>query len=1301
MSGAGDTPRSVRSRESWLVTVKRTLLEWLALSLFRMSTADLTSLGLQLGFSPKDIHEALGALESAGSVHLRPQSPGQPRGYELDPDRVLDIVDELIAAGTLHERAAPFLRFTPNFRYDAGQLDAMRGIRLTWLTGDEGYTERFRGRKLRVTDRLAMFWPKPTRRQLDQLAEGYLDEVVGLCHLAAFQQWLPPGAAADADMPRRNEVLIASESFLQGRMPGPDDVPPHGSWFGQGLHAIGAQLRGEDPRALFRNAAAFLGDRREHLPMPFALFQAVALLREGSDESLEWLEALTRQESAEAVAIETISVLQELTPELPDIGYIRELGPWARLFWATAVGWTERAMYRETALEELDLLEAMAVVAELAWPAAQCQAVRTWLQSGPGSKPGPAAPGTLPALYAPPPRWERSLGAAARLLETSEESSREERLVFVITRGSTVVETKIQKRKASGGWTSGRLVRISSFRPRPPIPLTPADQAVLAYVKLGHVYNSDWVLPPEGIAALDGHPRVMWDTDLKRTVEVKAVPPHVHLEQNDDGLKFRISAFSKGFVDAVTHAEICVFEERVEEAFKLLDEVTVPADGIKTAMAMLQSLEGIALVTSDLKENGDLPELAGDPRIRVRLQREKGTKGEIGLSFRCLVVPHPAASEFVAGEGAERIVTRKAVVVRDLDAEKTNLAALHAKCPTMNHSLGEEVKSLEKALDLLAELRDAGARVEWPKGKKLSLVPDGEQRVVLNMERNGNNLFRSKDQGGLEIDAQVVASLQELLFARRSGSRYVAVGNDQFVRLEQSAREALGVIEAFEEEEVVHPLIALAQQKGLTLVGDPQFEQQCAALLAAGEKSTEIPAGLNAELRGYQVAGYKWLARLGHMGLGAILADDMGLGKTIQTLTLLLSRCEDGPALVVAPTSLLTNWARESARFTPALKCVRLAAGGSAKARKKALTDAGPGTVVLTTYGLMQRQAALFAEKKWHTVVLDEAQAIKNPDSLRAKAAFQLNADFRVALSGTPVENKALELWSLMKFLVPGLLGTKKSFEASHSTAAAAGQGYEVVGLRARVQPFLLRRTKSEVLPELPPRTDVAIEVEPGKKQGALIELLRQEAEKACRGESHMEIFAALMKLRQACCHPSLVSPHGNIPSAKMEAFRELVSELKEGGHRVLVFSQFSGHLALVRAELEHLGLTYQYLDGKTPPKTRQKRVDAFQAGEGDVFLISLKAGGTGLNLTAADYVVHLDPWWNPAVEDQASDRAHRIGQTRPVTVYRIVIANSIESQILAMHEKKRDLAERLLSGSQSVKLDPESLLVLLAGGSV
>ena len=435
-----------------------------------------------------------------------------------------------------------------------------------------------------------------------------------------------------------------------------------------------------------------------------------------------------------------------------------------------------------------------------------------------------------------------------------------------------------------------------------------------------------------------------------------------------------------------------------------------------------------------------------------------------------------------------------------------------------------------------------------------------------------------------------------------------------------------------------------------------------------------MPEGLNAELRPYQVGGYKWLARLGHMGLGAILADDLGLGKTIQTLTLLLSRAEDGPALVVAPTSLLTNWARESARFTPALKTVRLAAGGSAKARKKALKDAGPGTVVLTTYGLMQRQTELFAEKHWHTVVLDEAQAIKNPDSLRAKAAFQLNADFRVALSGTPVENKALELWSLMKFLVPGLLGTKKSFEASHSTAVAEGQGYEVVGLRARVQPFLLRRTKSEVLPELPPRTDVAIEVEPGKKQGALIELLRQEAEKACRGESHMEIFAALMKLRQACCHPSLVSPHANIPSAKMEAFRELVGELKEGGHRVLVFSQFSGHLALVRAELEQLGLSYQYLDGKTPPKTRQKRVDAFQAGEGDVFLISLKAGGVGLTLTEADYCFVLDPWWNPATEMQAVDRAHRIGQTKTVFVNRYVSGGTIEEKVMALKERKAKL---------------------------
>lgn len=312
-----------------------------------------------------------------------------------------------------------------------------------------------------------------------------------------------------------------------------------------------------------------------------------------------------------------------------------------------------------------------------------------------------------------------------------------------------------------------------------------------------------------------------------------------------------------------------------------------------------------------------------------------------------------------------------------------------------------------------------------------------------------------------------------------------------------------------------------------------------------------------------------------------------------------------------------------------------------------------------------------------------------------------LRARARFALSGTPVENRVDELWSLFGFLQPGLLGTEQRFRATFAEPIAKGDEAAREALRARVAPFLLRRMKRDVLRELPPRTEIRLDVRPSKEQAALIEATRREGlervEQAGPRRARVEVLAALTKLRLACCHPRLVVDEREIDSAKTQVFLELVDELRAAGHRALVFSQFVRHLALVREELDARGVSYQYLDGATSVRDRRAAIDAFQGGAGDLFLISLKAGGTGLNLTAADYVVHLDPWWNPAVEDQATDRAHRIGQTRPVTVYRLVLEGSVEQRILALHEQKRELADAILAG-EGAALDFDMLRSLLVG---
>ena len=432
----------------------------------------------------------------------------------------------------------------------------------------------------------------------------------------------------------------------------------------------------------------------------------------------------------------------------------------------------------------------------------------------------------------------------------------------------------------------------------------------------------------------------------------------------------------------------------------------------------------------------------------------------------------------------------------------------------------------------------------------------------------------------------------------------------------------------------------------------------------------------------------------------------MGLGKTVQTLALLVERAPGGPALVVAPTSVVANWAEEARRFAPTLRVRPLI--GTAGARARLLAEPAPFDLYLTTYGVLQNDIDAPAEVPWHSAVLDEAQAIKNPSAKRARAARRLRADFRLVTTGTPIQNNLMDLYSLFAFANPGLLGSTERFRQRFGLPIERdGDEDARARLRRVIAPFVLRRLKSEVIEDLPERTEIALHVELSAEETALYETIRQRAIAELDGPAPAEgdgqrrirILAHLTRLRLASCNPRLVLDAGRAAprSSKLATFAATLEELLANRHKVLVFSQFVTHLKLVEEHLRDAGVAYQYLDGATPAKSRAERIAAFQAGDGDVFLISLKAGGVGLNLTAADYVIHMDPWWNPAVEDQASDRAHRIGQTRPVTIYRLVAKGTIEEQIVDLHHRKRDLADRLLEGADaSARLDPDALLALL-----
>jgi superfamily II DNA or RNA helicase len=483
---------------------------------------------------------------------------------------------------------------------------------------------------------------------------------------------------------------------------------------------------------------------------------------------------------------------------------------------------------------------------------------------------------------------------------------------------------------------------------------------------------------------------------------------------------------------------------------------------------------------------------------------------------------------------------------------------------------------------------------------------------------------------------------------------------------------------------------------------------------AGGIPSTVVPATFMAELRPYQARGVDWLQFLRAAGLGGILADDMGLGKTVQALAHLVIEQAAGrldrPALVVCPTSVVPNWRAEAARFAPSLRVLTL----HGPDRAAHFAEIGAHDLVLTTYPLLARDHAALAAQEWHVVALDEAQVIKNPAAATSKLARTLQARQRLCLSGTPLENHLGELWSLFDFLSPGFLGDRRTFHRRfRAPIEKAGDMERQAVLAQRVAPFLLRRTKAAVAADLPPKTEITETIEMGDAQRAIYESIRLAMHAKVRqaiterglARSGIVILDALLKLRQACCDPRLLklatARAARARSAKLARLMELLPAMIEEGRRVLLFSQFTSMLALIEAELDELRLPYVLLTGST--RDRKMPIGRFQAGEVPLFLISLKAGGVGLNLTAADTVIHYDPWWNPAVEDQATDRAHRIGQDKAVFVHRLITLDTIEEKMEALKARKEALAAGILGAEagKALALSEDDVEALLAPGMV
>lgn len=946
------------------------------------------------------------------------------------------------------------------------------------------------------------------------------------------------------------------------------------------------------------------------------------------------------------------------------------------------------------------------------------------------------------------PRWTRLLDGLSSIAAKSATKKLEADDCQISWRireeyGSLQVHPYLHRRKKRGdGFTAGTKISATEL---PKIGgATPVDLSVASRLAANRsaAWNTHYDEGMESvILALCGHPRVflerpgaplvpmaVYEGSLTLSVERESAGESLRLRPMLDGKPYDARAILEQVRESGSNHLVTLDvdegrcgvarvtpEQRqaVELIARFGDEM--PADAAGELLARIPALQRIAQVAVGETLRGQEVPAAGKLVLRLR------AFDSVGIEISIRVRPIDGGVSHVPGEGLrETYALRRGATVfarRDLAAESERARSLveSLRIPTDRQTqpfrfvLEQGQEGLE-ALVRIEELAEAGTVVvEWANTRRtIRKTSAGNLRVRIERRQDWFGI-----DGEAEIDGEKV-QLAVLVDAARRGEKFVPVGEGAWLHLSELLQERLQAVadHTFAGKHGLEVSSAAARAvndlaaDGARFDAVPAWVDLVSRMKQAEGTSFGLPDGLAMPLRAYQAEGFRWLKRLSTWGAGACLADDMGLGKTAQTLALLLDRAPIGPALVLAPTSVCANWKREAQRFAPDLKVVLYRDVKDAE-RDSLLEGLRPGTCLVVSYGLLVRDADRFASHPFATLVLDEAQALKNARTRRATAARGIQAAFRVALSGTPMENHLGELWSLFRVVFPALLGSFERFRDRFAVPIEKhGDVDQRKALARLLRPFLLRRRKDEVAKELPPRTEVIVSITPSSAERRIYEDARIAAlaKLAVPGmeDQRFEVLAEITRLRLLACHPRLQDPASQVASSKLERALVILDEVRLEGHRALVFSQFTRHLALLREALDQRGIEYLYLDGSTVASTRDELVRRFQSGEPALFLISLKAGGTGLNLTGADYVLHLDPWWNPAVEDQASDRAHRIGQTRPVTVLRLVSEGTIEDRILALHASKRALAAGLLEGSDvGAKLSSEEILDLIRGEGV
>ncbi|MBW4442722.1 MAG: DEAD/DEAH box helicase [Plectolyngbya sp. WJT66-NPBG17] len=1096
------------------------------------------------------------------------------------------------------------------------------------------------------------------------------------------------------------------------------------------------------------------GKRKVYFQAITGLFFILALIKDGSPARLNEAKgytAIARQAkhwlSSTYETLEKVIQLQQ--GDIAQKDWILNLAPYRNqhsletIFNSLALYWTDTARSKRLLFGTLETFYENAKTAGYNWialesaellaqikPRSEFSDVAEQLRTSTGIR------STIDLLRSQEP-WELCLNALVNLQKEPAKAVKadtKQRLAWFVTLSSNhwILQPREQSLNARGEWGKGRNIAlkrldksIDEFSY-----LTEQDRRACAELKAspyGYYGQMDYKFGERAIAALVGHPYVFWEDTNTRIEIVKGEPELIVKKGKNDRLTLQLSPAPKENQSVVVVKEsptrlkvidLTPEHRRIAEILGSKNQLDVPAIAKDQVLAAIHAISSLVTVHSDIGGGISAEEVPADPTPNVHLL-PAGT----GLKVAMLVRPFAiGGSYYRPGMGGETVIAevegKRLQTTRNLKQERKLAKSVIADCRTLEDYEEEDgewwIEDPEACLELLLDLQELGDRViiSHPEGEKFRIrkqVGLGDFQLKIQRQRDW---FAAS--GEIKIDENSVLEMQRLLaLLGQTQSRFIRLEDGQFLALTQEFRKRLDDFRAIAEQHGkgarFHPLAAVAIEDWIDEVGeleaDRHWQEHIRKLKEVEALDPIVPSTLQAELRDYQIEGFRWMAKLAHWGVGACLADGMGLGKTLQSIALILTRAANGATLVIAPTSVCLNWISEVDRFAPTLNVVQFGSGD----RQKVLDRLQPFDILVCSYGLLQQDdvAQMLAKIEWQTIILDEAQSIKNFATKRSQAAMNLQGGFKLITTGTPIENHLGELWNLFRFINPGLLGSLEQFNERFATPIERFEDKQArTRLRKLIQPFLLRRTKSQVLQELPSRTEIVLHVELSTEERLFYEALRKSAMErlaesdAPAGQKHLQVLAEIMKLRRSCCNSRLVTPKSDLPSAKLQLFGEVLEELLENRHKVLVFSQFVDHLKFLREFLDKKAIAYQYLDGSTSIPERKKRIEAFQSGTGDVFLISLKAGGTGLNLTAADYVIHMDPWWNPAVEDQASDRAHRIGQQRPVTIYRLVAKDTIEDQIVDLHQHKRDLADSLLEGTEiSGKVSTDDLLKLIQAG--